>query len=174
VQTTGEGDLLRVGMAQKFKDAGLDQSKLLVNNGSGQQMGGSARFGAMQTFMVRADHSNGLAYPAVGYILDIGGVRLYCSGDTDLYGDMQLLAQRYHPQVALICAGGGPFTMGPTDAALACQMLGVSQAVPIHYGYNALVIGPQAADQFRTALAATAPNVSAQIFQPGEAKTIQV
>jgi hypothetical protein len=42
VQTTGEGDLLRVGMLQKFKDAGLDQSKLLVNNGSAQQMGGTA------------------------------------------------------------------------------------------------------------------------------------
>lgn len=174
VQTTGEGDLLRVGMGQKFKDAGLDQSKLLVNSGSAQQMGGTAKFGAMQATMVRADHSNGLAYPAVGYILDIGGVRVYASGDTDLFGDMTLIGQRYHPQLALICAGGGPFTMGPEDAALACQMLGVTQAVPIHYGYNALVRGPAAGDQFRTALNGTAPGVTAQVMQPGEARTIQV
>jgi L-ascorbate metabolism protein UlaG (beta-lactamase superfamily) len=174
VQTTGEGDLLRVGMLQKFKDAGLDQTKLLVNNGSAQQMGGTATFGQMQATMVRADHSNGLAYPAVGYMLDIGGVRVYCSGDTDLFGDMQLLGQRYHPQIALMCAGGGPFTVGPADAAMACQMMGVSQAVPIHYGYNPLVIGPMAGDQFRTALASAAPGVTAQVLQPGESRSIQV
>jgi L-ascorbate metabolism protein UlaG (beta-lactamase superfamily) len=174
VQTTGEGDLLRVGMLQKFKDAGLDQSKLLVNNGAAQQMGGTAKFGQMQAIMVRADHSNGLAYPAVGYILDIGGVRLYCSGDTDLFGDIQLIGQRYHPQVALMCAGGGAFTMGPADAAMACQMAGVSQAVPIHYAYNPLVLGPEAGDQFRSALAAAAPGVTAQVMQPGESRMIQV
>ena len=174
VQTTGEGDLLRLGMLQKFKDAGLDQSKLVVNSGSGQQMGGTATFGGMHTIMVRADHSNGLAYPAVGYMLDIGGVRVYCSGDTDLFGDMQLLGQRYHPQLALICAGGGPFTMGPADAALACQMIGVTQAVPIHYAYNPLVLGTVAGDQFRTAIASVAPGVTAQVMQPGESRTIQV
>jgi L-ascorbate metabolism protein UlaG (beta-lactamase superfamily) len=174
VQTTGEGDLLRVGMLQKFKDAGLDQSKLLVNNGSAQQMGGTATFGQMRTTMVRADHSNSLAYPAVGYILEIGGVRVYCSGDTDLFGDLQLIGQRYHPQVALVCAGGGAFTMGPADAALACQMAGVTQAVPIHYAYNPLVIGPEAGEQFRTALASVAPGVTAQVLQPGESRAITV
>ena len=169
VQTTGEGDLLRVGMAQKFKDAGLDQSKLIVNGGAGQQMGGTAKFGNMQAIMVRADHSNGLAYPAVGYMLDIGGVRVYCSGDTDLFGDMKLLGDRYHPQLALISAGGGAFTMGPSDAALACQMLGVSQAMPIHYKDTTRSCSARpAGDQFRTALASLAPGVTAQVLQPGE------
>jgi hypothetical protein len=37
---------------------------------------------------------------------------------------------RYQPNLAIVCVGDGPFTMGPQDAARACEWMGVSQAVP--------------------------------------------
>jgi L-ascorbate metabolism protein UlaG (beta-lactamase superfamily) len=139
---------------------------------TGQNFGGRAQHGSMQTWLVPAVHSNLLGFPSAGFVLEIGGVRLYASGDTDAFGDMRMIADRYHPDIALVCAGGGPYTMGPRDAALACQMTGVSQAVPIHYGHNAQVLGIQAADDFKAALAETAPNATAQVFQLGESRAI--
>src|SRR5919199_798736 len=74
-----------------------------------------------------------------------------------------------HPHgVGLPAAGGGPFTMGPRDAALACQMTGVSQAVPIHFAHNAAVLGPEAAGQFQQAIGEIAPNIGVTTMQPGE------
>ena len=136
--------------------------------------GGRAQHGEMQVYLVPAVHSTLAGYPAAGFVLDMGGARLYLSGDTDLYGDLRLVGDRYQPQVAVVCCGDGPFTMGPRDAALACQLTGVAQAVPIHYAHNPLVLGPQAGDEFRQALAELAPGVTAQVLNPGEARTISV
>jgi L-ascorbate metabolism protein UlaG (beta-lactamase superfamily) len=174
VKTTGQSDLMRAGLLQKFQDNGLDPSQIVVNSGAGQNFGGMAQFGGMQTWLVPAVHSNGLAYPAAGFVLEMGGVRVYASGDTDLYGDMRLIAERYHPDLALVCAGGGPYTMGPRDAAMACAMTGVGQGVPIHYGHNAQVLGPEAATQFKTALSEIAPDVTAQVFNLAESRSISV
>ena len=44
--------------------------------------------------------------------LEIGGSRVYISGDTDLFGDMKTIGERYQPNVAFVCVGNGPFTMG--------------------------------------------------------------
>jgi L-ascorbate metabolism protein UlaG (beta-lactamase superfamily) len=174
VKTTGQSDLLRGGLVQKFKDAGLDPAQVVVNGGAGQNFGGRAQHGAMQTWLVPAVHSNLLGFPSAGFVLEIGGVRLYASGDTDLFGDMRLIADRYHPDIALVCAGDGPYTMGPRDAALACELTGVRQAVPIHYGHNLQVLGLQAAEDFKAALSEIAPNTTAQVFQLAESRTITV
>jgi len=174
VKTTGQSDLMRAGLVQKFKDAGLDPAQVVVNSGAGQNFGGMAQLGGMQAWLVPAVHSNGLAYPAAGFVLEIGGVRVYASGDTDLYGDMRLVGDRYRPDLALVCSGAGPYTMGPRDAAMACAMTGVSQAMPIHYGHNAQVLGPEAATQFKTALAELAPDATAQLFSLAESRAITV
>jgi len=174
VKTTGQSDLMRGGLVQKFKDAGLDPAQVVVNGGAGQNFGGRAQHGATQTWLVPAVHSNLLGFPSAGFVLEIGGVRLYASGDTDLYGDMRLIADRYHPDIALVCAGGGPYTMGPRDAAMACQLTGVSQAVPIHYGHNGQVLGLQAAADFKAAISEIAPNATAQVFSLAESRAISV
>jgi L-ascorbate metabolism protein UlaG (beta-lactamase superfamily) len=116
---------------------------------------------------VPAIHSTLLAYPSAGFVLEMGGVRVYASGDTDLYGDMRMLADRYHPDVALVCSGDGPYTMGPRDAAMACAMTGVSQAVPIHYGHNPQVLGLEA-------VAEISPATTAQVLSLGESRAITV
>ena len=174
VKTTGQSDLMRAGLVQKFKDAGLDPAQIVLNAGAGQNFGGRAEHGGMQAWLVPAIHSTLLAYPSAGFVLEMGGVRVYASGDTDLYGDMRMLADRYHPDVALVCSGDGPYTMGPRDAAMACAMTGVGQAVPIHYGHNPQVLGPEAASQFQQALSEISPATTAQVPSLGESRAITV
>jgi L-ascorbate metabolism protein UlaG (beta-lactamase superfamily) len=106
-------------------------------------------------------------------MLDIGGMRVYLSGDTDLFGEMKTLGERYRPNLGVVCVGDGPYTMGPEDAARACQWMGVSQAIPVHYAHNPQVLGIDAGDQFKRALASIAPGVTATVFKPGETHTIQ-
>ena len=174
VKTTGQSDLMRGGLVQRFKDSGLDPAQIVVNGGAGQNFGGRAQHGAMQTWLVPAIHSNLLGFPSAGFVLEMGGVRVYASGDTDLYGDMRMIAERYHPDLALVCSGGGPYTMGPRDAAMACALTGVSQAVPIHYGHNAQVEGLEAAAEFKQALAEISPSTAAQVFTLGESRALSV
>ena len=174
VMTTGQSDLMRKGLVDDFRKAGLDPSKVVANHGAGMNFGGTSRFGAMTARLVPALHSNLHAYPAAGFMLDIGGMRVYLSGDTDLFGDMKMLGERYQPNLAVVCVGDGAFTMGPEDAARACQWMGVSQAIPVHYAHNALVKGIEAGDEFRRALARIAPAIHATVVKPGESRTIEV
>ncbi len=176
VMTTGQSDLMRAptGLVPDFKKADLDPAKIVVNGGAGMNFGGTSRHGAMTARLVPAVHSTFHAFPAAGYMLDIGGARVYISGDTDLFGDMKMLGQRYRPNVAVICVGDGPFTMGPEEAALACQWLGVSHAIPVHYAHNPLVKGVEAVEEFRKAMAQIAPSVQVSVMRPGETQMISV
>jgi L-ascorbate metabolism protein UlaG (beta-lactamase superfamily) len=174
VMTTGQSDLMRKGLVPDFKKAGLDPAKIVVNNSAGMNFGGAARHGAMTVGLVPAVHSNLAGFPAAGFMLDIGGARVYISGDTDLYGDMRTIGERYQPNVAIVCVGNGPFTMGPEEAARACQWLGVSHAIPVHYAHNPFVRGVEAGEQFRRALAQIAPGVQVTLMKPGDTQMISV
>jgi L-ascorbate metabolism protein UlaG (beta-lactamase superfamily) len=106
-------------------------------------------------------------------MLDIGGMRVYISGDTDLFGDMKMLGERYQPNLAIVCVGDGPYTMGPEEAARACQWLGVSHAIPVHYAHNPAVRGIEAGEDFRKAMAQVAPSVQVTVMKPGETTVVQ-
>jgi L-ascorbate metabolism protein UlaG (beta-lactamase superfamily) len=173
VRTCGQSDLMRAGLVDRFRAAGLNPTEIVLNNGNALNFGGRVQHGAMRATLVPAIHSTLLGYPAAGYILELGGIRFYLSGDTDLYGDLRLVGERYHPDVALICAGDGPFTMGPEDAARACQMLGVSQAIPIHFAHNAAVLGPAAGEEFQRAVADLSPGTVVHVLRPGQSVTLR-
>lgn len=173
VMTVGQSDLMRKGLVPEFHKAGLDPAKIVLNHGAGMNFGGTSRHGAMTVRLVPAVHSTLAGYPAVGFMLDIGGMRVYISGDTDLYGDMKTLGERYQPNVGIVCVGDGPFTMGPEEAARACQWLGVQHAIPVHYAHNPLVKGVEAGEDFRKALAQIAPGVQVAVMKPGETRVIQ-
>ena len=72
-----------------------------------------------------------------------------------------------------VCVGGGPNTMDPEEAARACQWLGVSHAIPVHYAHNALVKGSEAGEEFRRAMAQIAPQVQVAVMKPGETRLMQ-
>src|SRR6185369_3289803 len=62
-----------------------------------------------------------------------GGLRIYFGGDTSIFGDMRLIGEMYQPAIAFLPIGD-LYTMGPEQAAKACELLRVKQVVPMHYG----------------------------------------
>ena len=82
---------------------------------------------------------------ASGYVVKLeDGVTLYFAGDTALFGDMRLIGEMHKPQIAFLPIGDH-FTMGPEQAAKACEFLGVTQVVPMHYGTFPALTGTPAA-----------------------------
>ncbi len=173
VKTAGQSDLMRRGLVPQFKAADLDPAQIVVNSGAAMNFGGVSRVGGMTVRLVPAIHSTLLGFPSAGFVLDIGGVRAYLSGDTDLYGDMKLIGERYQPHLGIFAVGNGPFTMGPEDAARGCRWMGVSHAIPVHYAHNALVLGPQAGEGFRQAVTGLVPRVAVTVMKPGETHVLQ-
>ena len=53
---------------------------------------------------------------------------------------MQLIARIYEPDVAILPIGDH-FTMGPREAAVALELLGVDKCIPSHYGTFPLLSG---------------------------------
>jgi L-ascorbate metabolism protein UlaG (beta-lactamase superfamily) len=69
---------------------------------------------------------------AAGLVVEIGGVTVYHAGDTCLFGDMKLIAERNPVDVALLPIGGH-YTMDRHDAVLAAQLVGAGTVIPMHY-----------------------------------------
>jgi L-ascorbate metabolism protein UlaG (beta-lactamase superfamily) len=65
---------------------------------------------------------------------------IYFAGDTCVFGDMALIKRIYQPDVAVLPIGGH-FTMDPTEAAVALELLGSKRCVPCHYGTFPLLAG---------------------------------
>ncbi|MEO5576373.1 MAG: metal-dependent hydrolase [Gaiellaceae bacterium] len=89
------------------------------------------------------------------------GTTIYFSGDTNVFGDMALIARIYEPDVAVLPIGDH-FTMGPREAAVALELLGVKRCVPSHYGTFPLLTGTP------ETLRELAPDVEVLAPEPGE------
>ena len=73
------------------------------------------------------DHMVYLGEP-VGLVFEVeNGTKLYFAGDTNVFGDMQLIKRLYAPDVAILPIGGH-YTMDPKEAAVALEFLGVSSS----------------------------------------------
>lgn len=69
-----------------------------------------------------------------GFLIVIkDGPTIYHTGDTDLFGDMSLIPQHHPVDVMLTCIGDH-FTMGPSRAAEAVQLVKPKTVIPMHYG----------------------------------------
>ena len=108
----------------------------------GMNIGGTAQLDDVAATMVDAKHSsgaqdeNGTHYVGVaaGFVMSIAdGPVLYHAGDTTVFGDMKLIRELYHPEVAMLPIGGH-YTMGPKEAALAVQFLEPKTVLPLHFG----------------------------------------
>jgi L-ascorbate metabolism protein UlaG (beta-lactamase superfamily) len=165
VKTSGQSDLMRVALPPKFKDAGLDNTKIVLNGGAGENMGGIASYKGVTLHLVPASHSTSAGFPAAGFIIDLAGVRIYASGDTDVFGDMTLIGTRYRPDIAFLSAGGGPYTMDAQGAAQACKMLAVPNAVPVHYAHNPAVAGINGGQLFKDQVALISPKTAVTVLK---------
>lgn len=102
----------------------------------------------------------------IGWIIELeNGFRIYHAGDTALFGDMQLIGERYKPDLALLPIGGN-FTMDPVDAAHAVKTwLKPRVVIPMHYGANPLAKGTAA--QFVEAMGSSVAT-RVQVATPGQ------
>jgi len=112
--------------------------------------GGTVEIEGIRITLTDANHSSSspdgeyLGEPAGLVIALEDGTPLYFAGDTNVFGDMQLIGRIYRPQVAVLPIGDH-FTMGPREAAVALELLGVPRCVPCHWGTFPLLTGtPQA------------------------------
>ncbi|HEY8082978.1 MAG TPA: metal-dependent hydrolase [Solirubrobacterales bacterium] len=78
-----------------------------------------------------AEHGTAVG-TATGLLINIGGVTVYHAGDTGLFSDMKLIAERNPIDVALLPIGGH-YTMDRHDAAVAAEFVGAQTVVPMHY-----------------------------------------
>jgi L-ascorbate metabolism protein UlaG (beta-lactamase superfamily) len=127
----------------------------------GMNKGGTVDIDGVRITMTHADHSAGDMYAGaesplylgepVGVVVELeDGFRFYFAGDTDVFSDMRLIGDRFRPRLAFLPIGGH-FTMDPVAAAMAVELLGVSDVAPMHYGTFGLLAGTP--DQLRAELA---------------------
>jgi L-ascorbate metabolism protein UlaG (beta-lactamase superfamily) len=133
--------------------------------------GGTVDAGGFTITMTDANHSAGLpdgsygGEPA-GLVFELeDGFSIYFAGDTNAFMDMQLIGRLYAPEVAVLPIGDH-FTMGPREAAVALELLGVRRCVPCHYGTFPLLTGTPAK------LRELAPDVEVIELQPGETREL--
>ena len=69
---------------------------------------------------------------ACGVVVNLGGKTFYHLGDTALFSDLRLIAERTPPDVAFIPIGGH-YTMHWEDAVLAADFVGAETVIPVHY-----------------------------------------
>jgi len=69
---------------------------------------------------------------AAGLVISIGGKTIYVTGDTCLFGDMELIARRTPVDIAIMPIGGH-YTMARHDAAFAAGLIGAATVIPCHY-----------------------------------------
>ena len=110
-------------------------------------------------------HDNGvpvyLGMP-MGIIVEAEGKTIYHTGDTGLFSDMKLIADRHPVDVCFVPIGDN-FTMGIEDASYAInEFIKPTISVPIHY--NTFPLIEQDPEQFKDAVQVG----EVQILKPGE------
>ena len=142
---------------------------LVVNGGIGMNIGGTVAIKDIEVTMVQAHHSSGTANPS-GYIVKMeDGTTVYHAGDTGVFASMQLFAELYGIDVALLPIGGC-FTMDAAQAAVALRLLNPRIAIPMHY--KTFPFLAQSAKGFVDAARAKAPRVKVVELNPGETHTL--
>jgi L-ascorbate metabolism protein UlaG (beta-lactamase superfamily) len=134
-RATGARVVAPFELAEWFERRGLQDV-------TGMNPGGTVAASGVSITMVPAHHSSSVtedgraAYAGVatGYVVKFeNGLTIYFAGDTSVFGDMRLIGELYRPTIAFLPIGD-LYTMGPEQAAKACELLGVKQVVPMHFG----------------------------------------
>jgi L-ascorbate metabolism protein UlaG (beta-lactamase superfamily) len=146
----------------------------VVDDGQTQSpnKGGTVTAEGVKVTLTDANHSSSApdgSYvgESCGVVLELeDGTKIYFSGDTNVFGDMSLIGRIYSPDLAVLPIGDH-YTMGPREAAVALELLGVARCVPSHYGTFPLLTGTP--DELR---GLAPPGVEISTPEPGE--TIEV
>jgi L-ascorbate metabolism protein UlaG (beta-lactamase superfamily) len=148
------GDAVEIAKRHAPKVVGIPElcgwlEKKGVENISMMNKGGTQQVGDIKVTMVHADHSCGiqdgdeLVYggEACGYVIEFdNGLKIYHAGDTNVFGDMKIIHDLYAPDIAMLPIGDH-FTMGPREAAYACNLLKANTVIPMHFATFPVLTG---------------------------------
>jgi len=172
------GDAVEIAKKHNPKVVGIPElcgwlSKKGVKQTAEMNKGGTQTVDDIKVTMVHADHSCGikdgdeLVYggEACGYVVEFSnGMKIYHAGDTNVFGDMKIIRELYAPEIAMIPIGDH-YTMGPREAAYACNLLKPKTVIPMHFGTFPPLIGRP------SDLKKLVPDVEIREMKPGETIT---
>ena len=169
------GDAVEIAKKHNPKIVGIPElcgwlKKKGVTETSEMNKGGTQQVGDIKVTMVHADHSCGildgdtLVYggEAVGYVIEFeNGVKMYHAGDTNVFGDMEIIRDLYAPEIVMLPIGDH-YTMSPREAAYACNLLKPKTVIPMHFATFPVLTGRP------IELAKLAKNVEVLEMKPGQ------
>jgi L-ascorbate metabolism protein UlaG (beta-lactamase superfamily) len=139
-------------------------------------IGGARQFDFGWVKLVQATHGSAVVGeslieytgPACGFVVRMGDKTVYYAGDTGLYGDMKLIGEVHHPQVAIVPIGDN-FTMGVEDAVVAAKFVRPDVVIPMHYyAFEVIRQDPQ-----RFARLVEGEGIKCVILKPGETYQVE-
>jgi L-ascorbate metabolism protein UlaG (beta-lactamase superfamily) len=144
-----------------------------VENVSDPNFGGTVEFDWGWIKFVPAWHTNTLPDGTVignpaGMLINLGGKTIYHAGDTCLFGDMKLIAER-NPVDILLLPIGGHYTMDRHDAVVAAQFVGADTVIPMHF--NTFPPIETDAGAFKTDVESQTPS-QVVLLEPGETHSV--
>ena len=106
----------------------------------GMNKGGTFEAAGISFTMIRADHTGAVTLTGGGPTTrEVGcwgwvirfedGTTVYHTGDTDVFGDMALVRERWSPTIAVLPIGGH-YTMGPADGGASRALIGARTGHP--------------------------------------------
>jgi L-ascorbate metabolism protein UlaG (beta-lactamase superfamily) len=171
-------DALEIAKATKPKivtnfeiSAWLGSKGVDANSLMGINTGGTVDVDGIKVTLVHAEHSCGISDGdkivyggnACGLVIEFeNGYTIYFAGDTDVFGDMALIAE-LNKLDAVFLPIGDFYTMGPHRAAKAVSLLGAKTVVPMHFGTFPPLVGRPKALQ-----ALVGPGVKVLDINPGD------
>ena len=123
---------------------GVDGERIVATN-----KGGTVDIDGIKVLLVHAEHTCGITEngnliyggEACGLVIEFeNGFTIYFAGDTDVFGDMALIAELSKFDVAFLPIGDF-YTMGPERAAKAARLLKVKTVVPMHFATFPILVG---------------------------------
>jgi L-ascorbate metabolism protein UlaG (beta-lactamase superfamily) len=135
--------------------------------------GGTVEYDWGYVGLVPAWHTNttpdGTAIgPPAGLLIKIGETTVYHAGDTCLFSDMKLIAQRSDIDVFLVPIGGH-YTMDRRDAVVAAEFVGAKTVIPMHY--NTFPVIETDAEAFKSDVEAKT-SCQVVVLEPGQSHSV--
>jgi L-ascorbate metabolism protein UlaG (beta-lactamase superfamily) len=128
---TGATVVAIVELANELQEAGLEDVR-------DPNFGGTVVFDWGWVKLTPAWHTavspSGTAHMPAGLLISYGGHVIYHLGDTALFSDLKLIAQRGDRVDLAIVPIGGHYTMDRYDAVTAVELVNPQQVIPCHYG----------------------------------------
>jgi L-ascorbate metabolism protein UlaG (beta-lactamase superfamily) len=143
-----------------------------VENVIDPNIGGTADLGWVSVRLTPAWHTSttpaGTISTPAGLVIEMGGKRIYFAGDTALFSDLALPAQRGHIDLAVVPIGGH-YTMDRFDAVVAADLIKADQIIPDHY--NTFPVIEADAQAFKSDVQ-NAGFAEVIVLDPGQAHTL--